>query len=208
MTTKLIWITPDAEKLIAYCARVSNPQNQDNPDYEKLLKYCMDHGHWSIFQMASACFEIETTRAISPQILRHSSFSFQEFSLRYSKATEVKIEEARRQDLKNKQNSISDLSPEVQQWFKDAQAEVWDKAKAAYDKAIELGVAKECSRGLLPMNTKTTLMMSGNIRSWIHYFNLRCATATQKEHRDLALSMRAQLMEHLPIISKSAGWNV
>lgn len=206
MSTKLVWITPEAEKLIAYCARVSNPQNQDNPNYEKLLKYCMDHGHWSVFEMASACFEIETTRAIAPQILRHKSFSFQEFSQRYSAATEIKIEEPRRQDLKNKQNSIDDLSQDTKDWFLAAQQEVADRSLELYKTALEKGIAKECSRGLLPLNTKTTLYMSGTLRSWVHYFSLRCDVATQKEHRDLAVSMREQLKEHLPIITKSANW--
>jgi thymidylate synthase (FAD) len=202
---RLIHITPDTEKHIAYCARVSSP-NQDNPEYAKLIQYLIKHKHWSPTEMASACFEIETTRAVAPQLLRHRSFSFQEFSQRYSKATEVEITQARRQDLKNKQNSIDDMSDEDKQWFLDAQQQVWDTSNKLYEEALSRGVAKEAARGLLPLNTKTKLYMHGTIRSWIHYVEVRSDVSTQLEHREIALAIKEILKKEIPQIAEALGW--
>lgn len=199
MSVKLISITPDAEKIIAYCARVSS-NNQDNPEYEKLLCYCMNHGHWSIFEMANMTVEITTSRAIAAQILRHHSFSFQEFSQRYSVATEFETIQARRQDTKNRQNSFDDLSEQDKNWFIAAQSRVINEANNVYRDALDRGIAKECARMVLPLLTQTRLYMNGNIRSWIHYLQVRCTPETQKEHRDIALAIKAILKEELPTI--------
>lgn len=188
------------EGLIAYCARVSSP-HQENPDYEKLLRYCMKHGHWSVFEMCDMTVEIVTTRAISAQILRHKSFSFQEFSTRYSEVLGYEAYDARRQDVKNRQNSIDDLSDAAKTWFLDAQEEVWKRSKYLYDQAIANGVAKECARSLLPLNTVTRLYMKGSVRSWIHYLQVRCAPETQKEHRDIADAIREIFAEQFPTIA-------
>jgi thymidylate synthase (FAD) len=191
---------PTAEALIAYCARVSSP-NQENPNYVKLLKFCLREGHFSVFEMCDMTVEITTTRAIAPQILRHRSFVFQEFSLRYSEALAYEAYDARRQDTKNRQNSLDNLSAEDKQWFLDAQEDVWHHNKAKYDEAISRGIAKECARSLLPLNTVTRLYMKGSVRSWIHYFAVRCADATQKEHRDIAIAIRDEIFsEHFPLI--------
>jgi thymidylate synthase (FAD) len=206
MSVKFIHITPDAEKLIAYCARVSS-DNQDNPNYEKLIQYCIKHNHWSVLEMANMCLEITTTRAISPQILRHRSFSFQEFSQRYAQATSVIVTEARRQDIKNRQNSIDDLSPEVKGFFELAQNEVWELSKGLYDEAISLGICKESARGLLPLNTETKLYMNGSLRSWAHYINVRTDQSTQQEHRWIASECKRIFTEQLPIIAKAMWGN-
>lgn len=197
---ELVWITPDAEKIIAYCARVSNPKNQDNENIEGLLKYCVKNKHWSIFEMAHMCVEITTSRAISAQILRHRSFSFQEFSQRYAENTAVVSYDARRQDLKNRQNSIDDLSDDVKRAFKLYQQWISRSALSAYEWALENGIAKECARMMLPMSTETRLYMSGSIRSWIHYLELRCDKATQLEHRVIADEIKDILKEQLSII--------
>ena len=202
---KLIWITPDAEKLIGKIARVSNPANEDNPNVVGLLKYLIRHKHWSPFEMASMCLEIQTTRAIAPQILRHRSFSFQEFSQRYAIATETDLPLLRRQDVKNRQNSIDDLEPEdslfltskIDQHFKDA--------LDLYQQLLDKGVAKECARAVLPLNTTTRLYMSGTIRSWLHYIDLRSWHGTQWEHTQIALNALAVLKEQLPTIA-DAMW--
>lgn len=186
MNVKLVWITPDAEQLMAYCARVSSP-NQDNPEFEKLLRYCIINEHWSVFEMASMCVEITTSRAISAQILRHRSFSFQEFSQRYAAVTEFETYEARRQDTKNRQNSLDDMSEADKEWFRWAQATIQESSKDLYAQALERGIAKEQARFLLPMATRTKLYMSGSVRSWIHYCRLRGKSGTQKEHRDLVV---------------------
>lgn len=210
MEVKLISVTQPVEDispegLIAYCARVSSP-NQENPNYAKLLKYCADHGHWSIFEMADMTVEITTTRAIAAQILRHRSFNFQEFSQRYAAAFGYESTPARRQDEKNRQNSIDDLSNTAKTWFLDAQEEVWKRSKYLYDQAIANGVAKECARMLLPLNTKTRLYMKGSVRSWIHYFQVRCDPATQKEHRDIALAAREIFCEQFPTVATAIGF--
>lgn len=206
MNTKLISITPDAEKIIAYCARVSSDK-QDNPNYAKLIEYCIKHGHWSILEQASMTIEITTSRAIAAQILRHRSFSFQEHSQRYSPVFSHEEYGARRQDDKNRQNSIDDMSEDDKIWFKNAQQDVWDLSKRYYDEAISRGVAKECARMLLPLNTTTRLYMTGTIRSWAHYLQVRTGPETQKEHRDVANSCRDIFISRLPTISKALGWS-
>lgn len=203
---KLIAITPKAEEVMGYCARVSNPSNQDNPKVEGLLKYCITHGHWSVFEQANLTIEIETSRAIAPQILRHRSFSFQEFSQRYAAATGYVSYEARRQDDKNRQNSIDDLPGETQEWFKRSQAEVWNLAYSRYQEALDRGVAKECARALLPLNTATRLYMNGTVRSWMHYIQLRTANGTQLEHMRIAEKCREIFCRELPAVSRALGW--
>jgi thymidylate synthase (FAD) len=206
MTVKLISITPDAEKTMGYIARVSNPANQDNPEVAKLLGYCIKHQHWSVFEQAFMTLEITTGRDISPQILRHRSFTFQEFSQRYAAATEVVPRVARRQDVKNRQNSLDDLPEDTKEWFYAIQMTLADAAFDAYQQALNLGIAKECARALLPAATKTTIYMSGNIRNWIHYIQLRSDVATQLEHRELATQAKAIFVEQLPIVAQALGW--
>lgn len=203
---KLIAITPKAEELIAYCARVSS-SNQFNPNIEKLLKYCIDHGHWSVFETPYITMEINTSRAISAQILRHRSFTFQEFSQRYAAVADFETYPARRQDSKNRQNSIDDMKLEDKHWFNIAQDRVQTLSSFLYYEALDKGIAKEQARFLLPMSSKTKLYMTGNVRSWIHYLNLRCHVDTQKEHRDIALAIREILKKELPIISKAVAWS-
>jgi thymidylate synthase (FAD) len=200
MSVRLIWVTPNAEQIIAYCARVSNPGNQDNSDIKKLIHYCAKNGHWSIFEMASMCVEIETTRAISAQVLRHRSFSFQEFSQRYAEATEIDIQEGRRQDTKNRQNSTNDLREDDKKWFEYAQKQIHKDSKAYYKEALKRGIAKECARALLPLSTKTRLYMTGTVRSWIHYLQLRTGNGTQKEHMEIANDIKDIFDKEFPII--------
>ncbi len=202
---KLIHLTPNTEDVIAYCARVSSPK-QDNPEYAKLLKYLIEHNHWSPFEMSSMCVEITTSRAISAQILRHRSFSFQEFSQRYSEAQHFEQYEARRQDLKNKQNSIDDMSDEDKEWFDQAQRDVILLANERYQQALDKGIAKEQARFLLPLLTETKLYMHGSIRSFIHYVDVRSDVSTQLEHREIALQIKEIMKKELPIISEACGW--
>ena len=208
----LISISPDAEKTIAYCARVSNPKNQDSDDYAKLLRYCIQHGHWSIFEMANIVLEINTTRGIAAQILRHRSFSFQEFSQRYADASflgeSIDIPELRTQDLKNRQNSVDDLDNVKQAIYNQNMRELFSKAKGLYDMMIKDGVAKECARFVLPLATPTRMYMNGTIRSWIHYINLRESNGTQKEHMDVANMCKDIFIKQLPVVSEALGWNV
>ena len=198
--TKLIWITPEAEQVIGYCARVSNPANQDNPDVAGLLKYCIKHGHWSIFEMASMCVEIKTTRAIAPQILRHRSFSFQEFSQRYAEVHDFPVlGQMRLAGTTNRQSS----QPLPERGFDtdiilDAELAV-SRSYWTYNKLIKAGIAAETARMVLPLCTPTTMYMSGTIRSWIHYVQLRTEEDTQLEHREIAESIKALMAEHLPI---------
>jgi thymidylate synthase (FAD) len=206
MTVKLISITPKAEETVAYCARVSNPENQENPEFSKLLAYCIKNGHWSVFEQANMVVEVNTSRAIAAQILRHRTFTFQEFSQRYSSVDEYIEYEARRQDVKNRQNSIDDLDDEVKQWFRDCQFEVWKLSYEHYEAALKKGVAKECARFLLPLNTGTRLYMNGTIRSWIHYLGLRSDATTQLEHRELANAIKGIFITELPVVSKALGW--
>jgi len=199
-TAELVWITPDAEKLVGKIARVSNPENEDNPDYEKLLKYLIKHKHWSPFEMASMCVEIETTRAIAPQILRHRSFSFQEFSQRYSVAMETELPILRRQDSTNRQNSFDDLDTQQKVFAEMEIKEIFNQAQHCYEALLEMGVAKECARAVLPLNTKTRMYMSGTIRSWLHYCDLRAWHGTQWEHTQIALQIMNILRDNVPTI--------
>ena len=205
-SAKLVWVTPDAEKLIGKIARVSNPKNEDNPDYEKLLKYLIKHKHWSPFEMASMCVEITTTRSIAPQILRHRSFSFQEFSQRYAVATATDIPQLRRQDTKNRQNSINDMSLEDIAFCTDKIDQHFRESMDLYDYLLDKGVAKECARAVLPFNTVTRLYMSGTIRSWLHYIDLRGDNGTQAEHKLIARSIGEILDTELPTVSR-AMWS-
>jgi thymidylate synthase (FAD) len=201
---QLIWVTPDAETLVGKIARVSNPKNEDNPSVEKLLKYLIKHKHWSPFEMVSMCVEIHTTRAIAPQILRHRSFSFQEFSQRYAIPTDTfatVLPELRRQDTKNRQNSIDDLPSETQEYYKQRMDDHFREAVNLYESLLHSGVAKECARSVLPLNTVTRLYMSGTVRSWLHYCDLRCANGTQEEHKQIADSVKEILTENLPTIA-------
>lgn len=202
---KLVWITPNAERVIGYCARVSNPKNQDNPDVAKLLHYCAQHKHWSIFEMASMCVEINTTRAIATQILRHKSLCFQQFSLRYAQAEELTIPAIRRQDSKNRQNSIDDLDPDIKQWWEQEVHDLYDRVQNLYQTALDRGVAKECARGILPLSTAARLYAAGTIRSWIHYLQVRAnpESGTQKEHFDIACQIKEIFREQMPEIYRA-----
>ena len=203
---KLIWITPDAEKLVGKIARVSNPNNEDNPDVSKLLKYLIKHKHWSPVEMASMCVETKTTRAIAPQILRHRSFSFQEFSQRYAIPTEsfpTVIPDLRRQDTKNRQNSIDDLPEETVDYYKQRIDDHFREGVKLYESLLHSDVAKECARSVLPLNTCTRLYMSGTLRSWLHYVDLRGSNGTQLEHMSIAGSVREILEIQVPTIARA-----
>ena len=209
MTVSLVSITPDAEKMMAYIARVSNPANQENEKYSGLLKYCIKHNHWSVFEQSSMTVEIETTRAIAAQILRHRSFTFQEFSQRYAdtKLLEaVELPELRRQDTKNRQNSIDDLDPEVVDKLNKQMKTLFSSASALYNQMLESGVAKECARMVLPLCTPTRIYMTGSCRSWIHYINLRSAHGTQKEHMVIAKAVKDVFVEQFPAVSEALEW--
>ena len=212
MTVKLIQITPNPEEQIAYIARVSNPNNQDNPNYAKLLAYCIKHQHWSIFEQAFMTLEIETTRGLAAQILRHRSFTFQEFSQRYAdtslmtKGSLIPLPELRRQDLKNRQNSTDDLDPDKVKMLEKEIAQHFHDAQDLYRYMIDMGVAKECARFVLPLAVPTRLYMSGSVRSWIHYIDLRSAHGTQKEHKDIAEECREIFKVQLPTVSEALGW--
>ena len=209
MIVKLITVTPDAEQLMAYVARVSNPSNQDNEKYAGLLKYCIKHNHWSVFEQSSMTLEIETTRAIAAQILRHRSFTFQEFSQRYAASTalgDIDLPELRKQDLKNRQNSTDDLDPEMVEKFEKQMITLFSSAKALYEQMLAQGVAKECARMVLPLCTPTRIYMTGSCRSWIHYINLRSAHGTQKEHMEIAESCRKVFTEQFPSVSEALEW--
>ena len=196
---------PTPEGLIAYCARVSSP-HQENLDYEKLLAYCITHHHWSIFEMVDMTVEIVTSRAISPQILRHRSFVFQEFSQRYARAQGFETCTPRRQDTGNRQNSISDLDEQTVSWFADAQEEIRELSEKKYNEALGKGIARECARMLLPLNTQTKLYMKGSVRSWIHYIEVRTDPSTQKEHRDIANAVRDIFTKEFPVTSRALNW--
>ena len=205
-SAKLVWITPNAEALIGKIARVSNPSNEDNPEVEKLIKYLIKHKHWSPFEMASMCVQITTTRAISPQILRHRSFTFQEFSQRYAIPTDTfatVLPELRRQDYDNRQNSIDDLEEETQEYYQQRIDDHFRESVRLYESLLHSGVAKECARSVLPINTVTKLYMSGTIRSWLHYVSLRGDNGTQKEHMSIARSVGEILDTELPQISRA-----
>ena len=210
-TVKLVSITPDAEKTMAYIARVSNPSNQNNDDFAGLLKYCIKHQHWSVFEQSSMTLEIETTRAIAAQILRHRSFTFQEFSQRYADtnliATKIPLPALRKQDLKNRQNSTDDLDEFVKQDIEMTITAHFNHAEKLYKRMLEAGVAKECARMVLPLATPTRLYMTGSCRSWIHYINLRSAHGTQKEHMDIAHECRKVFTEQFPVVSQALEWD-
>ena len=209
MTVNLISITPDAEQTMAYIARVSNPSNQDNEKYAGLLKYCIKHNHWSVFEQSTMTLEIETTRAIAAQILRHRSFTFQEFSQRYAQTNslgDIELPELRRQDQKNRQNSTDDLDPNVIDTLNKQMKTLFDSSLALYNQMLELDVAKECARMVLPFCTPTRIYMTGSCRSWIHYINLRSAHGTQKEHMDIAEACRKVFTEQFPTVSEALEW--
>jgi len=202
----LISSTPDAEKTIVYCARVSSPENQNNEaTAPRLVNYLIKHKHWSPFEMANMCVEITTSRAIATQILRHRSFSFQEFSQRYSEATNFEGIQLRKPAEKNRQSSSDLINDPLLQ---DIAQNSVDEAFRAYELLIENGVAKECARGVLPLNTQTKLYMNGTIRSWIHYIELRTNEDTQKEHRDVAQGIKEIFIEQFPTISEALNWGV
>lgn len=202
---KLISATPGAEETIAYCARVSSP-HQDNPAIAGLLKYCIKKKHWSIFEMANMVVEIQTSRAISQQILRHRSFHFQEFSQRYAAAASALVYTARRQDDKNRQNSIDDLDTETLDWWWSVQSELTSTAFDRYDEALERGIAKECARFILPLSTATKLYMNGTLRDWIHYIELRSANGTQLEHMVIAEQCKEIFCDQFPTIADALEW--
>tara|TARA_Y100001978_G_scaffold187082_1_gene187353 strand:- start:297 stop:941 length:645 start_codon:yes stop_codon:yes gene_type:complete len=209
MTARLISITPDAEKTMAYIARVSNPANQDNDNYSGLLKYCIKHNHWSVFEQSTMTVEIETTRAIAAQILRHRSFTYQEFSQRYADAKlleTIELPELRRQDTKNRQNSIDDLDPKVVDKLNAQMNTLFSSAFSLYNQMLEEGVAKECARMVLPLCTPTRIYMTGSCRSWIHYINLRSSNGTQKEHMLIAKAVRKIFVEQFPAVSEALEW--
>ncbi len=209
MNVKLVSVTPDAEKHMGYVARVSNPKNQDNPKVDGLLIYCIKHGHWSVFEQAYMTLEIETTRGLAAQILRHRSFTYQEFSQRYADSNllgDVELPELRRQDTKNRQNSIDDLDPKVVESLNKQMKTLFSSAYALYNQMLEDGVAKECARFVLPLATPTRLYMTGSARSWIHYINLRTGHGTQKEHMDVANECKKIFSEQFPTIAEALDW--
>lgn len=207
-TAQLVHITPDAEQLIAYMARVSNPSNQSNTETSaRLIKYLIDHQHWSPFEMVNMCVEINTTRSIAAQILRHRSFSFQEFSQRYAEVQlRPELPEMRRQDLSNRQNSVDDLSLEVLFECDQLVGKALVTSYRAYESLLELGVAKECAREVLPLATPTRMYMNGTIRSWLHYCDLRTSNGTQKEHQVIATQVQEILHQYLPTVCE-AMWS-
>ena len=210
MTVKFISITPDAEKTMAYIARVSNPKNQDNENFSGLLRYCIKHHHWSVFEQSSMTLEIETTRGIAAQILRHRSFTYQEFSQRYADSNllgEIELPELRRQDDKNRQNSIDDLEPEMVEKFNRQMNTLFSSCFGLYNQMLQAGVAKECARFVLPLATPTRIYMTGSCRSWVHYINLRSAHGTQKEHMDIANSCKKIFIEQFPAVSEALEWD-
>jgi len=205
----LISVTPDAEQHMAYVARVSNPKNQDNEKFAGLLKYCIKHGHWSVFEQAFMTIEINTTRGIAAQILRHRSFTYQEFSQRYADSNllgDIELPELRRQDDKNRQNSIDDLDPEMVEKFNRQMNTLFSSAFGLYNQMLKAGVAKECARFVLPLATPTRIYMTGSCRSWIHYINLRSAHGTQKEHMDIANGCKKIFVENFPSVSEALEW--
>ena len=208
---KLISVTPDAEKHMAYCARVSNPNNQENEKFSGLLKYCVKHQHWSIFEQAYMTLELNTTRGIAAQVLRHRSFTYQEFSQRYADssllAKTIPLPELRRQDTKNRQNSIDDVDEFRVQKFEMLIQDHFSQAMDLYKNMLDEGIAKECARFVLPLACPTKIYMTGSVRSWIHYIDLRSANGTQKEHMDLALGAKEIFCEQFPAVAEAMEWN-
>ena len=209
-SVRLVSITPEAEKMMGYVARVSNPNNQDNPKVSGLLSYCIKHNHWSVFEQAFMTLEIETNRGIAAQILRHRSFTFQEFSQRYADSSmltdKIPLPDLRRQDTKNRQNSIDDVDPFVKQELEIAIERHFDSAMDLYQHMLSVGIAKECSRFVLPLAIPTKIYMSGSVRSWMHYIDLRSAHGTQKEHMDIAKQCRDVFVKQLPICAAALEW--
>jgi thymidylate synthase (FAD) len=211
MNVKLISVTPDAEKMMGYVARVSNPSNQENPKVAGLLKYCVKHQHWSVFEQSFMTLEIETTRGLAAQILRHRSFTFQEFSQRYADssmlADTIPLFDLRRQDTKNRQNSIDDINPHIRQNFEIKIQKHFDDAMQLYQEMLAAGIAKECARFVLPLAVPTRIYMSGSCRSWVHYIDLRSAHGTQKEHMDIAEACKNVFIEQFPTVAEALEWN-
>ena len=210
MNVKCVTVTPDAEETMGYVARVSNPKNQENPNVAGLLSYCIKHGHWSVFEQAHMTVEINTTRGLAAQILRHRSFTFQEFSQRYADssllADKIPLFELRRQDNKNRQNSIDDIDPFLIQKYEVKIEKHFQKAMKIYQEMLKDGIAKECARFVLPLATPTRLYMTGSIRSWIHYIDLRSAHGTQKEHTQVVNEIKSIFINKFPIVSQALEW--
>ena len=210
-SVKLVTVTPEAEKTMGYVARVSNPNNQENPKVAGLLKYCIKHQHWSVFEQAHMTLEIETTRGIAAQVLRHRSFTFQEFSQRYADssmlATTIPMFDLRRQDDKNRQNSIDDVDDFTKQELEIAVKRYFTESMDLYQQMLRVGIAKECARFVLPLATPTKIYMTGSVRSWIHYIDLRSAHGTQKEHMDIANDAKRVFCEQFPICAEALEWN-
>ena len=210
MEVKLISVSPDSEKHMAYCARVSNPNNQDNENYAGLLRYCIKHQHWSIFEQAFMTLEINTTRGLAAQILRHRSFTFQEFSQRYADTnlldTNIPLPELRRQDTKNRQNSIDDIPEEQSKMLLGRIQNYFNEGLDLYNELLREGIAKECARFVLPLATPTRIYMSGSVRSWVHYIDLRSGHGTQKEHMDIANACKTIFTEQFPTVSEALEW--
>lgn len=210
MKVELVSVTPDAEKTMAYVARVSNPSNQDNENYAGLLRYCIKHNHWSVFEQSHMTLEIETSRGIAAQILRHRSFTFQEFSQRYADTNlltgDIPVPELRRQDTKNRQNSTDDLEGYLKLILETEIQEHFIRANNLYKRLLEQGVAKECARFVLPLATQTKIYMTGSCRSWIHYIDLRSAHGTQKEHMEIAEACREIFKEQFPTVAEALEW--
>ena len=210
MNVSLISVSPDAEKHMAYCARVSNPNNQDNDNYAGLLRYCIKHQHWSIFEQAFMTLEINTTRGLAAQILRHRSFTFQEFSQRYADTnlldTNIPLPELRRQDTKNRQNSIDDIPEEQSKMLLGRIQNYFNEGLDLYNELLREGIAKECARFVLPLATPTRIYMSGSVRSWVHYIDLRSGHGTQKEHMDIANECKSIFKEQFPTVSEALEW--
>ena len=209
MKVSFVNITADPEQTMAYIARVSNPNNQDNENYAGLLRYCIKHEHWSVFEQSFMTLQIETTRGLAAQILRHRSFTFQEFSQRYADSNllgEIELPELRRQDVKNRQNSIDDLDPAIVDKLEKQMNTLFSSSLSLYNQMLESGVAKECARFVLPLATPTRLYMTGSCRSWIHYIKLRSANGTQKEHMDIANACKYHFKTQYPTVSAALEW--
>ena len=210
MNVSLVSVSPDAEKHMAYCARVSNPNNQDNENYAGLLRYCIKHQHWSIFEQAFMTLEINTTRGLAAQILRHRSFTFQEFSQRYADTnlldTNIPLPELRRQDTKNRQNSIDDIPEDQSKMLLGRIQNYFNEGLDLYNELLREGIAKECARFVLPLATPTRIYMSGSVRSWVHYIDLRSGHGTQKEHMDIANACKTIFTEQFPTVGEALEW--
>ena len=210
MNVKLVTVTPDAENTMGYVARVSNPKNQDNPKVAGLLGYCIKHGHWSVFEQAHMTLEIETTRGLAAQILRLRSFTYQEFSQRYADSSllgdTIPLPELRRQDTKNRQNSTDDMDDRKVKWYNYRMQKHFKEGMKLYQNMLKDGVAKESARFVLPLATPTRLYMTGSVRSWVLYIELRSGHGTQKEHMDIANACKDIFKEQFPIVSEALEW--